>query len=125
MKLRVNEYFLGVVIGLAICASIILDARHFPKGLPIDQKWIDLVYVTIYLGGSLASYNWRFHKSAKFWLVLVTYCFVHVLISALYFWDHDGWPIRLWVPPLIVESVGFIYLWQCVLQKTYKPRRFL
>jgi hypothetical protein len=102
-----------------------IEPRFFPNGISVDQKWLDLAYVTVFLGGGLASYHWRFRSNPKFWLLLGEFCFLHLLISALYFWNHDRWPIRMWVPPFIVEWVAFVYLWQCVLQKSLKPRRFL
>ena len=72
MSVRLNEYTLGAVIGLAVCALAVLKVIYFPKGLPIDQKWLDLGYVTIYLGGSLAASNWRFRKKFSV-LVLAWY----------------------------------------------------
>jgi peptidoglycan/LPS O-acetylase OafA/YrhL len=126
MKLQINEYVLGVFISVAVFALVVVvEPRFFPNGLPVDQKWIDLAYVTVFLVGSLACYHWRFHRNPKFWFVLAAYSSLHLLISALYFRDHDGWPIRLWVPPLAVESGVFSYLWQCVLHKSAKPSRFL
>lgn len=125
MSVRLNEYTLGAVIGLAVCALAVLKVIYFPKGLPIDQKWLDLGYVTIYLSGSLAALNWRFRKNSQFWFLLSAFCIVHWLAFFVYFRGHDRWPIRVWALPVIIETIVFVYAWQCILQKSLKPRRFL
>jgi hypothetical protein len=123
---RVRDFFLYIVIGVAVAAlAILLGAHQAKTGQRPDLtfKWIAFALNTAFVFGSSVRATRPWLKKPKLWVVLTILFLLHGTIGALVISRFERIPLIWYVPVDAAEIAFFIQAinWAFAKGEAHKP----
>jgi phosphatidylserine synthase len=81
MRDQSRPYFIGMALGLLLCASIVTTVIWLPSIWRKENEWlVRLIFFTTSLFFVLISTNWRFRNHPKLWIAIAILALVHAIL---------------------------------------------